>query len=170
MENSETPTFQILQSDEFKDEFLPNSIRIDVLLSFALLHCHNEQGASAKVFYQVLQSGGVSSQATISHDDKDFKPVFETMCKLASTHIIHYYEAFGEGRDAYTKAERKTIEEAIKEVHTEWIELVFDVDCKLVALDWMKKVDSAECNWIFNPKAIRERLFEHAEPELEWRY
>ena len=51
LKDSETPTFRILQSEEFKDEFFPNSIKIEVLMSFALLHCHNEQGATAKVFY-----------------------------------------------------------------------------------------------------------------------
>ena len=165
LKSPDTTTSRLLTSDYFRDG---SAINVENLVSFALLHCANEKGASAKVFYKVVQAGGSTVQSWIAAEDKDFEPAFERMCLLATEKIVQFYSAYGSGEERYDGKEYARIRDAIEQVREEWLDVVFGVDSKMDAVEWIKKVDSDEARWIFDADILRKKLFKAA--SLNWRY
>ena len=98
-----TITSQILLSDvfQFEDENgnrPEDAIDLVALLSFALLHCAYRENDSAKVFYTIVQDGGVDSHLQITADDKDFPPFFDKLMRLGSVDIIRWYVDLAGGK------------------------------------------------------------------------
>ena len=63
----------------------------------------------AKALYCLLQDGGFERHTQISAGDKDFEPVFETICKLTTGNIFDLAKDAGAAGDIYTQTEIKEL-------------------------------------------------------------
>ena len=66
------------------------------------MHCAGKAMDKAKALYCILQDGGFERHQQISAGDKDFEPVFETICKLATANIFDLAKDAGAAGDIYT--------------------------------------------------------------------
>jgi hypothetical protein len=87
-----------------------------MLLGFGLLQCAASFNDDTKVFYAVLQEGGVEDHKAIYSNDKDFDKNFPVFCRLATTGIIDYYNKYGGGKPKYTPEEIAAIESTFKKI------------------------------------------------------
>lgn len=173
LDSEDSITSKLLKSKDFRfktaeGEVVPDAIDIESLMYFGLLHCVKENQAAGQVFYQLLQQGGAQTHGWISADDKDNSAAFERLVYFATKMIMDAYGKFGGGVNKYTKEEMQQVKLAASELKDDWIDEIFNVDCKLDALNWMQKASSPACKWALEPKELRERVFEKA--GLDCRY
>jgi len=67
------------------------------LICLGLLLCASESkdfSDKAEVFYGLLQEGGLSKHTYIAASDKDFKPVIEKLCRLATVELFDFAREF----------------------------------------------------------------------------
>lgn len=67
------------------------------MICLGLLLCASERkdfSDKAEVFYGLLQEGGITKHTFISASDKDFPPVFEKMCRLATVELFDFAREF----------------------------------------------------------------------------
>ena len=76
------------------------------------------------------------------------------MCELSTCQILKWYQDYAHGLDRYSPEEHEKLHDAIEDVREEWLDKVFDVDAKLEALEWIKRVEE-KGKWIFNPSELR---------------
>ena len=119
----------------------------------------------AAVFYNVLQEGGVDKNPQIGAEDKDFRPCFIKMCKLATCDIFKLAVKFGENiRDFYTDSEcaQMVNEENLEAmIEDHFLEVVYGMTSRITAEDWMEKVsDKEQVAWIIMPDKLRAKLLE----------
>jgi hypothetical protein len=112
----------------------------------------------------MLQDGGVAGQSWIAADDKDFVPCFDNIAAIATKHILKLYG--DDSESLYNEMEYKKLEGAFEDVRTNWLDEVFDTDTKLEADEWRKRV--AKNDMIFDPKKIRDAVFEEAGIEKKY--
>ena len=154
--------------EDFDSEVYKGTIDRDMLLSFALLHCAKGNSAdTAKIFYKILQSGGVAQQSWIAADDKDFDPCFDRMCYLASVGIMKYYAEIGGEELKYNFEELAQMKDAFEEVRDEWLDVVWETDSKLDCEVWLKRIQK-KGSWLFDPELLRKKVVQTA--KLEYRY
>ena len=89
-------------------------VSVQTLFCLGLLQCVTEDKDMSKVFFAVLQEGGVDDHKTINCNDKDFDRNFPKMFELASTAMVNYYVKYGNGTQRYTPTEITTIESTFK--------------------------------------------------------
>ena len=65
--------------------------------------------------------------------------------------------------EKYTEGEHRRIEEAIETVRDDWIDEVFDIDSKLEADEWRKRVCKSQNSWMFDADQLRTKIFESAD-------
>ena len=70
-----------------------DAIDVGCLMAMALLHCPHDEEDTGKIFYQVLQGGGVSHHPQIAASDKDIAPCFTRMCQYATTALLKLHAA-----------------------------------------------------------------------------
>ena len=56
----------------------------------------------ARALYCILQDGGLEGHQQISAGDKDFQPVFDKVCTLATADIFDLAKDAGAAGDIYT--------------------------------------------------------------------
>ena len=156
-----------LLSPEFKSEG-HNADQIDVttLKMFSLLHCkHKKPLEKAKALYCILQDGGLTAHEQISATDKDLEPVFQKLCKLVTVDLFVLANANGGVSLIYNDEEgnklvkKQSIEELREDI---WLEEVYGAQSRLTNDAWLAKVADKKASWIFEPKALRTKLFEMA--------
>ena len=161
----DTPTSQLLLHEDFAHESaIADAIDVNMCVSLALLHCPFHKDDTPKVFYKVIQNGGVQQQSWLAADDKDFDPCFFRMCSLATTKIMQYCG----GELPYSEGELAQMEEAFDETKEEWLDEVFGVESKMDSSEWMKMIVKKENNWIFDSEALRKKILDKA--TLPFRY
>jgi len=113
-----------------------------------------------------LQEGGLSAHEQITATDKDFKPAFERLCRLATKNIFKLAHAFGEDvADFYEDADvenmlsNDNIEVLIEDV---FLEHVYGAKSRLPNEEWLEKVGSKEGKWIYCAEEFRNKLMETA--------
>jgi len=166
--NPESSLSKVLLSEYFKNESkgqAPDQIDSDYLRIFALLHCAGKPEEKAKVFFCILQDGGFEKHDTISASDKDLIPVMNKMFHFVTSDIFTLAHVAGGVPEIYTQAETNSLTndsiiEAIRE--DDWLEEIYGANSSLTSQAWVDKVKSKEAKWIFNPKEIRNKLFEQA--------
>ena len=104
----DTLTSKILLSPFMQDG---EGISVSCLMSMALLHCPHDKNDTGKIFYQVLQGGGVEKNDFIAAADKEIPPCFNRMGKLVTTELFKIYAEFGENK--YSAAEMLKIDDYI---------------------------------------------------------
>ena len=144
----------------------------------ALLHCPHSKKDTGKIFYQVLQGGGVEAHGEIAASDKDIRPCFIRMGKLVTTELIKLYAAIGGGENKYNEEEMQNMadyvtgemedEDTEQEFIENWLDNIFNIESKISWEKWVELVDKKECSWIYNPKKLREKIFKGA--KIDYRY
>ena len=59
------------------------------------------------------------------------------MCALSTTTIIELYVKYGKGKDPYSEAEHKKMEDFVPQLCEIWINPVYEADGKLTNDDWI---------------------------------
>jgi len=102
-------TSQILLSKFMQWNDKEDAICVSVLMSMALLHCPHSKQDTGKIFYQVLQGGGVEAHSSIAASDKDIEPCFHRMGQLVTTELIKLYAEYGGGENKYSEEEMEKL-------------------------------------------------------------
>ena len=76
LSSRDTVTSKVLLSKFMKWGDKEDAIDVSCLMSMALLHCPHSKKDTGKIFYQVLQGGGVETHSEIAASDKDIDPCF----------------------------------------------------------------------------------------------
>ena len=131
------------------------------------MHCVGTTMDKARALYLILQEGGFERHDQISAGDKDFAPAFKKLCTLASTEIFELAGSCGMIKGPYSDDEKEALvsDDTIEELReAKWLEDVYGATSRLENDQWLAKV-SKTANWIFNPQACRDKLFEQSEVE-----
>ena len=80
------------------------------------------------------------------------------MCALSTTTIIELYVKYGGGKDPYSDAEHKKMEDFVPNLCELWINSVYEADGKLCNEDWITAAAQPEHAWLYNVKQLREKL------------
>ena len=81
-------TSKLLLSKFMRWEGKKDAINVSSLMSMALLHCPTSRNDTSKIFYQLLQGGGVESHTTIAAVDDEIPIFFEGICKFVTTELV----------------------------------------------------------------------------------
>ena len=132
MSDRSSPTSKILLSPGFTDKDAPKQgdfIDFKTLCSFALIYCQTDLQGTAKVFYKVLQEGGVASQTWVAFDDKDLEPCFARMCKIVLD-LATFYSDETQHKLGFSSEEIDKMREG-DEVMDDWLDGVFGNESRL---------------------------------------
>ena len=84
--------------------------------------CGNVASDKAMILYKILQSGGVAENTWIASDDKDFEPVWETLCRLATSKIMKFHVELWEGKALYSEEEYEKMEAVVEDMRLDFID------------------------------------------------
>ena len=121
------------------------------LQCLGLIWCDGSHTSKAKAFYNILQPNGIK---TVSHSDKEFEPnlycIFDLACEITFRLA-----------PKYTKVKyhvELTVDKSFyHELRDQFIDEVFENECKLSKNDWIEEVADKQ-NYIFYPIKIRKKM------------
>ena len=129
---------------------------------YGLLNCAGKNEDKAKVFYGILQEGGLDAHQFISATDKDLNPIFEKMCGLSSFELFTIADQVGAVDSIYNESQCKVLQETVEELREDHLlEDIFGVNSRMENADWLDVV-AKKANWVFSTTALRKKLFELA--------
>lgn len=128
------------------------------MICLGLLLCASEPkdlSDKAKVFYGLLQEGGISKHTFISASDKDFPPVFEKLCRLATVELFDFAHEFAGVECPYSKEDLTKLAEAHEHLREEkLLEEIYGSNSKLDNKEWLEAV-TQKAKWVLNSKTLR---------------
>ena len=104
----------------------------------------------------------------ISANDKDFKPAFIKLCKLATVEIFKLAHQLGQGISDYYEEDEyelmvsnETMETMIEE---RFLETVYGAQSRVSGETWLENVsDGDKAEWILKAGDLREMIFKDCE-------
>ena len=135
------------------------------MICLGLLLCASESKDfldKAEVFYALLQEGGITKHTFISASDKDFPPVIEKLCRLATVELFEFAREFAGIECPYSEGDLTKLAEIHETIREEkLLEDVYGNASKLDNKEWLEAV-SKNGKWILNSKTLRQEVFKHA--------
>lgn len=160
---------KVLLSAAFKDEGKgtdADQIDVDTLKCFSLLHSQGEPLEKATALYNILQDGGLAAHEMITATDKDFRPCFMRLCKLASKDIFKLAHSLGEEiEDLYddeccdTLLSSDNMDIMIEDI---FLEHVYGASSRLTNEVWLEKVTHEDGQWIYTVEQLRDLILKSA--------
>ena len=164
--NPDSKLAKFLTSSAFiEEDTKPGEIDVDLLKCWALFHCQGKKDRKAVALYNILQDGGLEKHDQITATDKDFRPNFERLCRLATrdvfnaAHTLNGAEKYYDDATVDTMLSEDNIEALIEDV---FLEHVYGAKSRLPNDEWLAKVGSKEGKWIFDASLLREQVFKQA--------
>lgn len=154
---------KVLLSEAFKEpsKHLENQISEKFLMSYGLILCQGKPQEKAKVFFGILQEGGVDKHTFIAAEDQDLPEVFQKICMLATVHLFDWAQSIT-GTDNPFEDDRDKLERAHEDLReNKFLDDVFGDDSKLDTNPWMEAMVK-KANWLFNAKDVRTEVFKAA--------
>lgn len=98
----------------------------------------------------------------ISASDKDYEPIFEKLCQLATIKIFEFTRDFAGVAINYSQDDLSKLAAAHEDIREQvFLEEVYGHEAKLDNEEWLKKVVKT-AKWVLNSKTLREKVFEQA--------
>ena len=160
LKDCESDVSRLLRSSMFKNEtkeHIGAKINTEYLRIFALLHCAGRKSDKAIYLYELLQEGGLDRHKHISANDKDFKPVFEKMCSLATWELFPTASLIMEIDEIYSENDKLKLQEQVEALREDvFLEQIFGDESRLENDEFLKAVSNHK--WCFKAAQFRNKL------------
>jgi hypothetical protein len=101
------------------------------------------------------------SHTDISAEDRDFAPAFEKICKFATVHLFEWTKEIAHFdcpfEDSLYKLEEIAAGEDVRE--DDFLDKLYGTKSSMQNSAWFEGIIKKECNWIFNSKDVRHKVF-----------
>ena len=165
----ESDVSKLLRSNMFKNErkeHTATQIDTEYLRIFALLHCPGRKSDKAIYLHALLQEGDHTQYKHISANDKDFKPVFEKMCSIASWELFSTVAQIKDIDQIYSEDDKIKLQEQVETLREDiFLEQIFGNESRLETDEFIKAISCHK--WCFKAAQFRSKLFAMAEIGVE---
>ena len=130
-------------------------------MCLGVLLCHGKPMEKAKVFYGVLQEGGLEKHEFIAAEDRDFPDIFKKLCMLATVHLFEWAKDTNQAPENPFADDAERLSKAPTNMIETFLDDMFGYDSKLDNDQWLKSITDKQ-KWIFSSDGVREAVFKAA--------